>query len=215
MVVPFSLLIVLFDGLNITLQAIVLFNILPHFAPRNSSQKEKEKICGQENDFSFNEFYNHANEPVHHVPYLFNYTEKPWLTQRWVRTILENAYDEGPYGIMGNDDVGQMSAWYILSAMGFHPVCQGDNKYMLGSPLFAEIEIKLDIEYYKGMTFKIKAKNNSPENIYVQKVFLNGKELNRPYIFHDEITKGGELVFEMGNAPNTELWVKQIINTDK
>ncbi|MBT3383735.1 MAG: glycoside hydrolase family 92 protein [Prolixibacteraceae bacterium] len=158
-------------------------------------------------DFPFNEFYNHANEPVHHVPYLFNYTTKPWLTQKWVRTILENAYDVGPYGIMGNDDVGQMSAWYILSAMGFHPVCQGDNKYMLGSPLFSKVEIKLDPNYYDGKTFKIIAINNSSENIYVQKVSLNGNELKRPYIFHDEITKDGELVFEMGSSPNKELFI--------
>ncbi len=159
-------------------------------------------------DFAFNEFYNHANEPVHHIPYLFNYTNKPWLTQRWVRTILESAYDVGPYGIMGNEDVGQMSAWYILSAMGFHPVCQGDNKYMIGSPLFDKMEIKLNKGYYKGESFIIEAKNNSNENVYVQKVSLNGKELDRPYIFHREITNGGELLFEMGSTPNKKLWRK-------
>jgi predicted alpha-1,2-mannosidase len=161
-------------------------------------------------DFSFNEFYNHANEPVHHVPYLFNYTKKPWLTQKWVRTILKNAYDVGPYGIMGNDDVGQMSAWYILSAMGFHPICQGDNKYWLGSPLFSKIELALNNEFYQGKTFTVNARNNSPENMYVQQVSLNGKTLNRPYIFHNEITNGGELVFEMGNLPNKELWKQKI-----
>lgn len=157
-------------------------------------------------DFPFNEFYNHANEPVHHVPYLFNFTSKPWLTQKWARKILANAYDVGPYGIMGNDDVGQMSAWYILSAMGFHPVCQGDNKYMLGSPLFDEVELKLDQEYYSGKTFKVKAMNNSSENVYVQKVSLNGKMLERSYIFHEEIVNGGELVFEMGDIPNKNLF---------
>jgi putative alpha-1,2-mannosidase len=107
---------------------------------------------------------------------------------------------------MGNEDVGQMSAWYILSAMGFHPVCPGDQKYMLGSPLFEEVELTLDRAYYKGETFKVKAINNSSENVYVQKVFLNGKALDRPYIFHDEIVNGGELVFEMGSIPNTSLY---------
>lgn len=152
-------------------------------------------------DFEFNDFYNHANEPVHHVPYLFNYTDKPYLTQKWVRIIMDNAYGTGPYGIKGNEDVGQMSAWYILSAMGFHPVAPGDNKYQLGSPLFDEVIIKLDSNYYSGKTFKITSNNNSKENVYVQSVSLNGKKLNRSYITHDEIVNGGELVFEMANSP--------------
>lgn len=157
-------------------------------------------------DFPFNEFYNHANEPVHHISYLFNYTAKPWLTQKWVRVILNNAYAPTPYGIMGNEDVGQMSGWYILSAMGFHPVCAGDQKYMLGSPLFDEIELKLDGDYYTGKTFKVIAHNNSDENVYVQSVKLNGKPLERPYILHQEITNGGILEFEMGDAPNNKLY---------
>ena len=152
-------------------------------------------------DFNFNKFYNHANEPVHHVPYMFNYTDKPWLTQKWVRTIMSQAYGTGPYGIKGNEDVGQMSAWYILSAMGFHPVCPGNNQYELGSPLFGKVVINLDSEYYSGKTFTVIANNNSPENIYVQNVALNGQELNRTYITHEEIVNGGELVFEMGNEP--------------
>jgi predicted alpha-1,2-mannosidase len=161
-------------------------------------------------DFRFNEYYNHANEPVHHVPYLFNYTSKPWLTQKWVRTILEHAYDTGPYGIMGNEDVGQMSAWYILSAMGFHPVCPGDGEYLLGSPLFDEVIIKLNPDYHKGESFRISAINNSATNIYVQKVTLNGKELHRSFIDHEEITNGGELIFEMGPRPNVNLYIKQL-----
>ncbi|MFT7159761.1 MAG: putative alpha-1,2-mannosidase [Bacteroidia bacterium] len=155
-------------------------------------------------DFSWNEYYNHANEPVHHIPYMFNFTDKPWLTQKWVRTIMDNAYGTDPYGIMGNDDVGQMSAWYILSAMGFHPVCPGNNKYELGSPLFDEVEIKLDSRYYKGKYFKIIAENNSKENVYVQSVHLNGNQLDRTYILHEEIVNGGELLFTMGPTPNKE-----------
>ncbi|WP_430815096.1 GH92 family glycosyl hydrolase [Carboxylicivirga sp. RSCT41] len=152
-------------------------------------------------DFNFNKFYNHANEPVHHVPYLFNYTHKPWLTQKWVRIIMSQAYSTGPYGIKGNEDVGQMSAWYILSAMGFHPVCPGNNQYELGSPLFAKVVVKLDSRYYPGQTFTIIANNNSPENVYVQSVSLNGKPLKRTFITHEEIVNGGELIFEMGDQP--------------
>lgn len=152
-------------------------------------------------DFNFNKYYNHANEPVHHIPYLFNYTDKPWLTQKWVRTILTQAYGTGPYGIKGNEDVGQMSAWYILSAMGFHPVCPGDNKYQLGSPLFEKAVVKLDSKYYSGKTFTVIANNNSLENMYVQSVSLNGEKLDRTYITHEEIVNGGELVFEMSSTP--------------
>jgi predicted alpha-1,2-mannosidase len=157
-------------------------------------------------DFPFNDFYNHANEPVHHVPYLFNHTGKPWLTQKWVRRILENAYGTGPYGIMGNDDVGQMSAWYILSSLGFHPISQGDRRYWLGSPAFSKAVIHLDKNHYTGETFTVIARNNSAQNVYVQKVTLNGKDLNRPYILHEEVTNGGELVFVMGREPNKNLY---------
>lgn len=157
-------------------------------------------------DFPFNDYYNHANEPVHHVAYLFNQTKKPWLTQKWVRRIMENAYGTGPYGIMGNEDVGQMSAWYIFSSLGFHPVSQGDGRYWLGSPQFEKAVIRLDKDYYKGKTFTVIARNNSNENIYVQNVMLNGNSLARPYILHREIVGGGELVFEMGAEPNKILW---------
>ncbi len=157
-------------------------------------------------DFPFNDYYNHANEPVHHVAYLFNQTEKPWLTQKWVRKILKNAYGTGPYGIMGNEDVGQMSAWYILSSLGFHPVSQGDGRYWLGSPQFDKAVLSLDEEFYSGRTFTVIAQNNSDKNVYVQNVMLNGKAIERPYILHSEIVAGGELVFEMGPEPNKALW---------
>ena len=157
-------------------------------------------------DFPFNDFYNHANEPVHHVAYLFNQTAKPWLTQKWVRQILQQAYGTGPYGIMGNEDVGQMSAWYIFSSLGFHPVSQGDGRYWLGSPQFDRAVIRLDENYHDGETFTVTARSNSDVNVYVQSVKLNGKALGRPYILHDEIVAGGELEFEMGPEPNTTLW---------
>ncbi len=105
-----------------------------------------------------------------------------------------------------------MSAWYILSAMGFHPVCPGDGKYMLGSPLFPRVEIRLDSRYYEGKTFTVISKNNSPENVYVQTVSLNGVEMDRPWIYHHEITGGGELVFEMGDSPERGLYTKMMEN---
>jgi predicted alpha-1,2-mannosidase len=114
--------------------------------------------------FGWNPYYNHSNEPVHHVRYLFVYTGRPWLTQKWVRRILEQAYHAGVNGICGNDDVGQMSAWYILSALGFYPVCPGDNVYVLGSPLFARAVIHLDSKWHKGTTFTIIAHFNSSAN---------------------------------------------------
>ena len=157
-------------------------------------------------DFPFNDFYNHANEPVHHVAYLFNQTDKPWLTQKWVRRILKQAYGTGPYGIMGNEDVGQMSAWYILSSLGFHPVSQGDGRYWLGSPQFEKAVIRLDSDYYEGGTFTVIARGNSDENVYVQRVELNGQAVQRPYILHAEIVAGGILELEMGPEPNTALW---------
>ncbi|MCW8926505.1 MAG: GH92 family glycosyl hydrolase, partial [Xanthomonadales bacterium] len=157
-------------------------------------------------DFAFNDYYNHANEPVHHVAYLFNQAGKPWLTQKWVRRILKKAYGTGPYGIMGNEDVGQMSAWYILSSLGFHPVNVGDGRYWLGSPQFDKAVLRLDGNDHGGRTFTVIARNNSDANVFVQAVTLNGVALQRPYILHQEITGGGELLFEMGAAPNEALW---------
>ncbi|MCW8926810.1 MAG: glycoside hydrolase family 92 protein, partial [Xanthomonadales bacterium] len=115
-------------------------------------------------------------------------------------------YGTGPYGIMGNEDVGQMSAWYILSSLGFHPVNVGDGRYWLGSPQFDKAVLRLDGNYHEGRTFTVTARSNSDENVYVQAVTLNGVVLQRPYILHEEITGGGELVFEMGAAPNEALW---------
>ena len=93
-------------------------------------------------DYRFNDYYNHSNEPVHHVPYLFAYIGKPWLTQKYIREVMEKAYSLGPHGLCGNEDVGQMSAWYVFNAMGFHPVAPGDNVYVFGSPLFEEVVVR-------------------------------------------------------------------------
>jgi predicted alpha-1,2-mannosidase len=154
--------------------------------------------------FGWNDYYNHANEPVHHVPYLFVYAGKPWLTQKWVRRILTNAYHNDVNGICGNDDVGQMSAWYVLGAMGFYPVCPGDGIYILGSPLFSRFKLHLDEKWYKGASFTITAENQMPDHPYVQSATLNGKPLSRAWIRHSEIAAGGILEFVMGAEPNKQ-----------
>ena len=152
-------------------------------------------------DFLWNDYYNHANEPVHHVPFLFNEVGLPHLTQKWTRAICKGAYNTDVMGYVGNEDEGQMSAWYILASIGIHPINPGDNKYQITSPVFSKIEITLDPEYYKGKKFTIIAHNNSEENIYIQSVKLNGKPLNRYWISHKEITSGGTLELQMGNRP--------------
>lgn len=151
-------------------------------------------------DFLWNDYYNHANEPVHHIPFLFNEVGLPHETQKWTRKICEKAYGTDAFGLCGNEDVGQMSAWYVLAAMGIHPICPGDNKYEITSPVFNRIDIQLDSDYYLGKTFSIIAHNNSKENIYIMSMKLNGKPLNRYWITHDEIVKGGKLELEMINT---------------
>ncbi|MEI6865326.1 GH92 family glycosyl hydrolase [Flavicella sp.] len=152
-------------------------------------------------DFLWNNYYNHPNEPVHHVPFMLNEAGVPHLTQRITRTICSDAYGIGAYGLCGNEDVGQMSAWYVLASIGIHPISPGDNKYQITSPVFNRIKINLDGTYYKGKTFEIIANNNSKENIYIQSIKLNGKLLNRYWISHQEITQGGVLEMEMGPEP--------------
>ncbi len=152
-------------------------------------------------DFLWNNYYNHANEPVHHVPFLLNMAGAPHLTQKWTRKICSSAYGTDAYGLCGNEDVGQMSAWYVLAAMGIHPVCPGDNTYQITSPVFNKVEIQLDSDYYSGKKFTIEAKNNSPENRYIQSMKLNGKPLKRYWITHQEIVSGGKLKMKMGPDP--------------
>ncbi len=152
-------------------------------------------------DFLWNDYYNHANEPVHHVPFLFNEIGMPHLTQKWTRVICKKAYGNDAFGICGNEDEGQMSAWYILASIGIHPLNPGDNKYQVTSPVFSKITISLDSEYYTGKTFTIIAENNSSESIYIQSIKLNGHALNRSWITHEEIVAGGVLELQMGRNP--------------
>ena len=164
-------------------------------------------------DFRWNDYYNHSNEPVHHVAYLFAHpgVGAPWLTQKWTRRIMDNAYVPGVDGLCGNEDVGQMSAWYLMSALGFHPVSPVDDIYIIGSPLFPKVTIKLPAPMPDATgarpekTFTIIANNNTAENVYIQSAKLNGRPLNRSWLTHEEVASGGVLEFEMGPEPN-KLW---------
>ncbi|MBR4387922.1 MAG: glycoside hydrolase family 92 protein, partial [Prevotella sp.] len=145
--------------------------------------------------------YWHGNEPCHQIPFLFNYTAHPWKTQQWVRHILDTEYNDTPGGLSGNDDAGQMSAWYLFAAMGFYPVCPATTRYELASPTFKCVTLNLE----NGHRFIIEAPNASPENIYVRKVTLNGQPLpstsssiHSPFsISHEDILNGSTLHFEM------------------
>lgn len=145
--------------------------------------------------------YVHGNEPVHHVAYLFNYAGKPWLTQKWVNQVQTRMYGTGPDGLCGNDDMGQMSAWYIFSSMGFYPVAPGQNVYVIGTPMFEQIDLNLG-EFFDNKTFTVKAEGISKENIYIQSATLNGRPFEKSWLHHNEIVGGGELVFQMGPDPN-------------
>jgi predicted alpha-1,2-mannosidase len=137
--------------------------------------------------------YVHGNEPAHHAAYLYNYTGSPWKTQERVRMILKKMYLPKADGLGGNDDCGQMSAWFLFSSMGFYPMAPGSLNYELGSP--AVVNATLNLE--SGKKFRITTKNQSAKNVYVSKVILNGKVLDRTYITHSEITSGGDLQFIM------------------
>lgn len=142
--------------------------------------------------------YAHGNEPSHHIAYLFNEAKKPWRTQYWVNHILTTQYNTTPNGLSGNEDCGQMSAWYVMSAIGLYPLNPASGVYQITSPLFESTILNLQ----GGKTFEITAKNVSKENIYIQSATLNGKELNQTTITHQQLLKGGTLHFVLGNKPN-------------
>jgi predicted alpha-1,2-mannosidase len=143
--------------------------------------------------------YAHGNEPSHHMAYLYNFVNKPYKTQEKVRQILTELYTNTPDGISGNEDCGQMSAWYIFSSLGFYPVTPGSNQYIIGAPLFEKATINLE----NGKSFTVQADNQSEENKYIQSVKLNGENYEFSYIEHHDIMKGGSLVFEMTNERST------------
>ncbi|MEM8937989.1 MAG: GH92 family glycosyl hydrolase [Bacteroidota bacterium] len=142
--------------------------------------------------------YAHGNEPSHHIAYMFNKAKEPWKTQYWVREILDTQYSTQPNGLSGNEDCGQMSAWYIFSSLGFYPMNPASSQYELSSPLFEKAIIALS----DSKNFTITAPKTSSVNKYIQSVQLNGKLLQRTYITHEEIMRGGMLEFEMGSEPN-------------
>ena len=151
--------------------------------------------------------YAHGNEPVHHAAYLYNYAGAPYKTQQRVREIMTKLYNDTPAGAPGNNDVGQMSAWYVFSALGFYPVNPAQGLYVIGSPVVDKATIHLDKNYYGGRTFTMTAQNNSPQNVYIQSATLNGKALNNSYITQNQILAGGTLNFVMGPKPNVN-WGK-------
>lgn len=142
--------------------------------------------------------YAHGNEPSHHVAYLYNFAGQPWKTQKYVSHILNTLYNSTSSGYAGNDDCGQMSAWYVFSAMGFYPVNPADGRYIIGSPLLDECTLKLA----GNKEFRIRTIRKSPEDIYIQSVTLNGKKHKDFFITHQDIMNGGTMVFKMGKKPS-------------
>ena len=141
--------------------------------------------------------YVHGNEPSHHIPYLFQWTSEPWRGEYWLREIMERMYRPEREGLGGNDDCGQMSAWYVFSALGFYPVCPGSGEFVLGAPYLPEMTLTLE----GGKTFTVLAPNVSSKNRYVRSVKLNGRRLTRRYLTREDIVDGGTLEFEMTSKP--------------
>ena len=157
---------------------------------------QEQYIAKLDSMFSQNRYW-HGNEPCHQVAFLFNYSGQPWKTQRAVRHIMQTEYLDAPGGLSGNDDAGQMSAWYVFAALGFYPVCPGTPYYALASPSFQETALTLE----NGKTFRLVAPEASAENIYIQRVTLDGKPYTKNYITHEDILRGGTMEFEMGPEP--------------
>jgi predicted alpha-1,2-mannosidase len=150
-------------------------------------------------DEHFNGGHNrHDNEPSHHYGFLYDYTGQPWKTQARVREIARDAYSDTPNGVLGNEDCGQMSAWYVFAAMGFYPVNPASGEYVIGSPLFTRVTLNLP----NGKTFEISAPNNADHNVYIQSATLNGRPLDAPLIGYAQIEAGGKLDFVMGPKPS-------------
>ena len=142
--------------------------------------------------------YWHGNEPCHQITYLYNYIGQPWKCQRWVRQISRDFYGNEPGSLSGNDDCGQMSAWYIFNCMGFYPTAPSSNIYNIGSPAVEEITMNMS----NGKKVHVTTENWSNENVYVDKMYLNGKEYDKSYITYDDIKDGAEIKFHMNDKPN-------------
>ena len=146
--------------------------------------------------------YVHGNEPSHHVSYLYNFTSQPWKTQACTRMILPKQYKANPDGLGGNDDCGQMSAWYIFTALGFYPVAPGSNEYAITSTSVKSAMIHLS----QGKKFNIVVENQAKNNVYIQSIRLNGVPLLKPFITHEQMVSGGILEVKMGAKPNKKLF---------
>lgn len=173
-----------------------LDNLFNAYSKQEEEDSDVSGLIGQ---------YAHGNEPSHHIAYLYNYVGKPWKTQEKVHEILNKLYTSEADGLCGNDDAGQMSAWYVLSSLGFYSVTPGSPHYVISSPTFTETTLNLD----NGKKFTIKANNASNENIYFSSLTLNGSPYPYSYLKHEDILKGGELVFEMTNEPNKQWAVEK------
>jgi putative alpha-1,2-mannosidase len=135
---------------------------------------------------------------------MFNRLGAPWLTQKWTRIICRDAYSNKVEGLVGNEDVGQMSAWYVLAASGIHPACPGETSFEITSPVFDEVTFRLDGRYAQAGTFRIIAHDNSPENVYISKAVLNGKEIDTFSIDYSDITSGSVLELWMSDKPDKQ-----------
>ena len=144
--------------------------------------------------------YARGNQPIQHMVYLYNCIGQPWKTQAMVRRIMDEMYDDQPDGLAGNEDCGQMSAWYIFSSLGFYPVCPGSGHYAVGSPLFRKATIHLG----NGKTFTIQTAGNTDENVFIKEARLNGEGHTRSYLTHEDIMKGGLLQLTMDSRPNKD-----------
>ncbi len=170
-------------------------------------------LASEESDEGVDDIYGrmgeywHGNEPSHHIIYLYNFAGQPWKAQKLLNTVIKTQYGNQPGSLTGNDDCGQMSAWYIFTCMGFYPVAPASDYYVIGAPQIKNITMDLS----NGNTFHMQANNLSDKNIYIQSVKLNGKNWNTPFLPFSELTNGGELIFEMGPTPNKNWGANAVI----
>ena len=176
------------DKFNVRLDSLFSMH-LPDKYFENTEDITRDGIIGN---------YVHGNEPSHHVVYLYNWTNSPWKAQDKIRMILKKMYRNGADGLGGNDDFGQMSAWYIFSSLGFYPVAPGSDEYALGSPLVKKAIFNLE----NGKNFEVETVNQSDKNVFVSKVLLNGKQLTKPFLKHSDVVNGGKITFYMSAKPN-------------
>jgi len=176
------------DKFNVRLDSLFSMH-LPDKYFENTEDITRDGIIGN---------YVHGNEPSHHVVYLYNWTNSPWKAQDKIRMILKKMYRNGADGLGGNDDFGQMSAWYIFSSLGFYPVAPGSDEYALGSPLVKKAVFNLE----NGKNFEVETVNQSDKNVFVSKVLLNGKQLEKPFLKHSDVINGGKITFYMSAKPN-------------